>query len=222
MGKETVWQRRARKRGSAKADYYPKVDLAGEAGSDALERVEALAMAEPTAQPESDVDMAEPAALEFAAAEPLEAADEPGPADAEPSVETLDVAELAVPEPLALESEAPEPEPELAASEPAEAFEAAAPVVDADAVKLAEFLDLAAAAPLVATLLERRGKSIVIDGSAVHQLGAQCVQVLLSAKRTWSADGASLSIVNCAPRMIEDLQFLGIEPATLISGDLPQ
>ena len=218
MGKETVWQRRARKRGSAKADYYPKVDLADEAGSDALERVEALAVAERPVEPESDVEAAEPAALELVAAESLEMADEPGPA--EPELEALDAAELPAPEP---ESLALEPsEPELAASEPAEAFEAAAPVVDADAVKLPEFLDLAAAAPLVATLLERRGKPIVIDGSAVHQLGAQCVQVLLSAKRTWSADGAPLSIVNCAPRMIEDLQFLGIEPATLISGDLPQ
>ena len=217
MGKETVWQRRARKRGSAKADYYPKVDLAGEAGSDALERVEALAVAERAAQPDSDVDAAEPAVLESAEAESIEAADEPGPADLEPAAEALDFAELAAPEP-----EASEPEPALAAPEADEAFEAAAPFDAADTVKLAEFLDLAAAAPLVATLLERRGKPIVIDGSAVHQLGAQCVQVLLSAKQTWSADGAPLSIVNCAPRMIEDLQFLGIEPATLISGDLPQ
>ena len=37
-----------------------------------------------------------------------------------------------------------------------------------------------------------------IDASAVGQVGAQCVQVLLSAKRTWEADGVSLSIVNCA------------------------
>ena len=43
MAKETVWQRRARKRGAAKADYYPKVDLADEAGADALASVEALA-----------------------------------------------------------------------------------------------------------------------------------------------------------------------------------
>lgn len=213
MGKETVWQRRARKRGSAKADYYPKVDLADETGSDALERVEALAVAERSAEPVSDVDAAELAALEFAAAEPLAAANDSDPAEPEPAVEPLDVAELVAPEsaaPVSLEFDV----------EPAPA--ASAPVDDADAVKLAEFLDLAAAAPLVATLLERRGKPIVIDGSAVHQLGAQCVQVLLSAKRTWSADGASLSIVNCAPRMIEDLRSLGIEPATLISGDFSQ
>lgn len=210
MGKETVWQRRARKRGSAKADYYPKVDLADEAGSDALERVEALAVAERPVEPEADVDAAESVTVELAAVESLEAVEVSEPADPEPAVEALDVAEPAA-------SELDAPEPELT-----EAFEAAAPVDDADTVKLPEFLDLAAAAPLVATLLERRGKPIVIDGSAVHQLGAQCVQVLLSAKRTWSADGAPLSIVNCAPRMIEDLQFLGIEPATLISGDLPQ
>ena len=72
-------------------------------------------------------------------------------------------------------------------------------------------LDLPAARPLAAALLERRGQPIAIDASAVSQIGAQCVQVLLSAKRTWKADGVSLSIVNCAPRMIEDLKLIGIE-----------
>ncbi len=35
--------------------------------------------------------------------------------------------------------------------------------------------------------------------------------MLLSAKRTWEADGVPLSIVNCAPRMIEDLKLIGID-----------
>ena len=49
--------------------------------------------------------------------------------------------------------------------------------------------------------------------------GAQCVQVLLSAKRTWKADGVSLSIVDCAARMIEDLKLMGID-RTLVTGEL--
>jgi chemotaxis protein CheX len=90
------------------------------------------------------------------------------------------------------------------------------------ALRLPECLDLPAAKPLARALLERRGKPIVLDGSSVRQLGAQCVQVLLSARRTWSADGVALSIVNCAPRMIEDLRLLGIDSTTLTSGERPQ
>ena len=59
------------------------------------------------------------------------------------------------------------------------------------------------------------------QGGAVGQVGAQCVQVLLSAKRTWQVDGVPLSIVNCAARMIEDLKLIGID-RTLVTGELPQ
>jgi len=97
----------------------------------------------------------------------------------------------------------------------------AAPRADEDVLTLPASLDLPSARPLAAALLARRGKPIVIDASAVGQVGAQCVQVLLSAKRTWQADGVSLSIVNCAPRMIEDLRLIGID-RTLMIGELSQ
>jgi chemotaxis protein CheX len=253
MAKETVWQRRARKRGSAKADYYPKVNL-GNDDLDGLARVAALTVVEVQAQGESEEAPGEPekavaeaASFGLVEAEPLEAANDAGapeaieasgfakpaaieaeavieaveevavePVDADASLEATD--EIA---PEALEAEAPLEAAEEVVAEPIEAPETD-PLPDGSSIRLPEFLDLAAATPLAKTLLERRGQPIVIDGSAVHQLGAQCVQVLLSAKRTWSVDGVTLSIVNCAPRMIEDLQFLGIDAATLISGDLPQ
>ncbi len=153
MAKESIWQRRARKCRSAKAEYYPKVNLA---------------------EPENEADQASP------------------------SPESLDLP--AATAPVATET----------ASEPE------------GALRLPECLDLLAATPLARTLLERRGKPIVLDGSSVHQLGAQCVQVLLSAKRTWGADGFPLSIVNFAPRMIEDLQLLGIDSTTFTTGEQPQ
>ena len=97
----------------------------------------------------------------------------------------------------------------------------AAPRADENVLALPASLDLPSARPLAAALLARRGKPIVIDASAVGQVGAQCVQVLLSAKRTWQADGVSLSIVNCAPRMIEDLRLIGID-RMLMTGELSQ
>jgi len=108
------------------------------------------------------------------------------------------------------------------AAAPSAAPAAVAPRGDAkDVLRLPISLDLPAARPIAAALVERRGKPITIDASAVTQLGAQCVQVLLSAKRTWEADGVSLSIVNCAARMIEDLKLIGID-RTLVTGELPQ
>ncbi|MBV8474420.1 MAG: STAS domain-containing protein [Hyphomicrobiales bacterium] len=220
MGKESVWQRRARKHGASKADYYPKVDLSDRA--DALEQIEGLATVEPAEQSEAPVPhealaTAEPAPSDFPPSDLAQsdlAQSDLAPVDETPA--PLAEPEAAVPAP---EEEA-EPLAALVADAPA-APEAETAIAD-DAIRLPEFLDLAAARPLAKILLERRGTPIVIDGSAVNQVGAQCVQVLLSAKKTWSADGVALSLVNCAPRMVEDLHHLGIDPATLMSGALAQ
>ncbi|WP_287799477.1 STAS domain-containing protein, partial [Acidiphilium sp.] len=50
-------------------------------------------------------------------------------------------------------------------------------------------LDLKAASPLAQALLARRGGDLRIDAGAVERLGGQCLQVLLSARATWEADG---------------------------------
>jgi anti-anti-sigma regulatory factor len=183
--------RRSRKTAFAKGEYYPKVDL-----SDLDGRLPS------SWSPSSVVTPAE------------EPADEQSVAAAEPAREE----EQFMPPPVVyLEQPAPAP---AAAPQPAPV--AAASRDDAaDVLRLPVSLDLPAARPLAAALLERRGKPLAIDASAVGQIGAQCVQVLLSAKRTWEADGVSLSIVNCAARMIEDLKLIGIDRA-LVSGELPQ
>jgi chemotaxis protein CheX len=61
-----------------------------------------------------------------------------------------------------------------------------------DTLVLDPVLDLKAAAPLQAALLARRGQAVEIDGSAVQRLGGLCLQVLLSAHRTWLEDGGAL------------------------------
>ena len=142
-----------------------------------------------------------------------EPADEESVAAAEPAREEE---EFMPPPVVYLETPAPAP-----AAAPKPAPVAAPRGVAEDVLRLPISLDLPAARPLAAALLERRGKPITIDASAVGQVGAQCVQVLLSARRTWQADGLSLSIVNCAARMIEDLELIGID-RTLVTGELPQ
>ena len=208
MARPSAPRRRARKTGFAKGEYYPKVDL-----SDLDGRL-------PSSWSPSSVTPAEEPADEqsVAAAQTARKEEEFMP----PPVVYL---ESPTPPPVAAPSPAPvvaapSPAPVVAAPSPAPV--AAAPPADAkDVLRLPVSLDLPAARPLAAALLERRGKPITIDASAVGQIGAQCVQVLLSAKRTWEVDGVSLSIVNCAARMIEDLKLIGIDQ-TLATGELPQ
>jgi len=80
-------------------------------------------------------------------------------------------------------------------------------------VQLPEILDIRAASPLAATLLGVRGKHLTIDASNVQKVGTQCIQVLLSARATWSADGASLTVSNPSETFIEALETLGIPVA---------
>jgi chemotaxis protein CheX len=89
-------------------------------------------------------------------------------------------------------------------------------------VPLPEVLDLKAAAPLATQLLALRGIDIAIDASNVRRLGGQCLQVLLSAVATWQHDSVALDFVNPSLEFVENLQLLGIGPATIIDGDLPQ
>jgi len=80
---------------------------------------------------------------------------------------------------------------------------------------LPRVLDLNAAAPLAAQLLAMRGVAAVIDGSHVERVGAQCLQVLLSALATWSADGALLEIVDLSQDFVDGLRLLGFSAGQL-------
>jgi chemotaxis protein CheX len=79
--------------------------------------------------------------------------------------------------------------------------------------RLPETLNLSAAAPLARALLEQRGRDVVIDASQVQHLGAQCLQVLLSAASTWRAEKASLRIADRSAGFARGLEVFGI-PAT--------
>ena len=74
---------------------------------------------------------------------------------------------------------------------------------------LPPILDLRAAGPLAAELLGRRGKPIVLDGAGVERLGGQCLQVLLSARATWAADGQPFRIDRPSTAFTDTLGALG-------------
>ncbi len=80
-------------------------------------------------------------------------------------------------------------------------------------VELPGVLDLKAAAPLAAEILSLRGRPIDIDASHVERLGGQCLQVLLSAAKTWKAAKTSFAVINPSSDFAESLARLGVSAA---------
>lgn len=64
-------------------------------------------------------------------------------------------------------------------------------------------LDLGAAERLHARLTDLRGLPLDIDASQVERLGGLCLQVLISARNTWRADGKS-AVISQASTAFDD------------------
>jgi len=85
---------------------------------------------------------------------------------------------------------------------------------------LGDSLEMTAAGPLHKELLGRRGQPVTLDASQVRRIGGQCLQVLLSAQATWSADGASFQIIDPSPEFADGLALMGashLAPAAALS-----
>ena len=203
-GSRSVWQRRARKCRSAKADYYPKQ----------LSRNGLTARRAPCRQLGR---FALPAAAPLAAAPANDV--EPGRRHRKTSILPLRLRWPGAGERGGRRGAGrPDPPPAAPPAAPLAATPAAGN--SAEAVPLPECLDLHREAARRG-VLERRGKPIAIDAAAVGQIGAQCVQVLLSARRTWEATACRYRSSIAPTRMIEDLKLIGID-RTLVTGELPQ
>ena len=75
---------------------------------------------------------------------------------------------------------------------------------------LEDKLDVTRAKSLLAALLERRGTPIVVDASAVQHIGAQCAQVLLSARRTWQEAGHEFRFAEPSEAFADGARLLGL------------
>lgn len=89
-------------------------------------------------------------------------------------------------------------------------------------LELPDVLDLKAAAPLVGEFLAARGRALNVDASRVQRLGGQCLQVLLSAAKTWKAGEIPFALVNPSSDFIEGLARLGISAACFTGQDRQQ
>ncbi len=88
--------------------------------------------------------------------------------------------------------------------------------VSAEPLTLPDCLDSAAAVAVKDMLLERRGSALVIDASHVRRVGAQSLQILVSAARTWAADGLSFSLTNASSEFLDTIALVGLPREDLL------
>ena len=77
-------------------------------------------------------------------------------------------------------------------------------------IVLANSLDIREAQPLAAEIHQNSNNSIDLDASNVKRLGALCLQVILSARKTSQENGQTLSIKSPSTAFLEDLETFGI------------
>ncbi|MFN4297583.1 MAG: STAS domain-containing protein [Brevundimonas sp.] len=77
------------------------------------------------------------------------------------------------------------------------------------AVRLPAVLDIRAAGPLRDDLLALRGSDITLDGGEVERIGGLCLQVLISAKKTWAMDDKALTLAPVSEALTEQLAAYG-------------
>ena len=85
-------------------------------------------------------------------------------------------------------------------------------MTDAAQLRLADVLDPAGAATLTSQLVALRGQRVVLDASAVERVGGLGLQVLLSARATWEADGRPFAVVTPSVAFQDAVALSGARP----------
>lgn len=88
-------------------------------------------------------------------------------------------------------------------------------------MELSKILDLVAAPALLESFMQKRGEDIAVNAEQVQRLGAQCFQILLSAKKTWGIEGHSFHLDNPSPAFLEAVELMGgtIEDLTYLASE---
>lgn len=80
-------------------------------------------------------------------------------------------------------------------------------------------MDFPAASELHAGFVAARGADLAVSCKSVTALGTNCLQVLLSASRTWAEDGKSLSFVDLSEEFTQQLGHFGLSLDDFSQGD---
>jgi len=77
-------------------------------------------------------------------------------------------------------------------------------------------LDTAASRALRDELVAAEGEDLILDAVAVEQIGALCLELIMSSAAIWREDGFSLALENLSAQMAEDLGHFGLTPETVL------
>ncbi|MDB5526106.1 MAG: chemotaxis protein CheX [Rhizobium sp.] len=77
-------------------------------------------------------------------------------------------------------------------------------------VSLEKVLDLNEATNLHGKLLALRGSDVSVDASSVERAGALCIQVLMSAAKSWEEEKRSFTFSNMSDALGTTMQLIGV------------
>jgi chemotaxis protein CheX len=99
--------------------------------------------------------------------------------------------------------------PNTAIAEPQDR-EAIGSVVQQAVLTLPECLDSGSVIALRDTLLTYRGSPLEVDAGQVRRTGTQALQILISAARTWRADGQRYALTHPSSEFLDTLALVGV------------
>lgn len=77
-------------------------------------------------------------------------------------------------------------------------------------LSLEKVLDLNEASALHGKLMALRGSDVAVDASSVERAGALCVQVLMSAAKTWEEEKHSFTFAKISDALAKTMQLIGV------------
>ncbi|MBL0370653.1 STAS domain-containing protein [Rhizobium sp. KVB221] len=77
-------------------------------------------------------------------------------------------------------------------------------------LSLGKVLDLNEASALHTKLMALRGSNLRIDASSVERAGALCVQVLMSAAKSWEEEKHSFAFSKISDALAKTMQLIGV------------
>jgi chemotaxis protein CheX len=83
-------------------------------------------------------------------------------------------------------------------------------------ITLDPVLDLKATTPLAESFLTYRGTDLAVDAGQVERLGAQSLQVILSAIATWQADGHTIEFKQPSDAFVDGLHLFGFDAEQIL------
>lgn len=86
------------------------------------------------------------------------------------------------------------------------------------ALSLPETFDRKAVSTFARTLLDHRGADMILDASGVHRMGTLAVEMLISARKQWQADGWAMSVSNASDPFLTAIHAAGTSVEILQTG----